>query len=426
MMSKRRIIHKILLAGMLVLFSGTVIPAYGIKKNEPEPPTRFSQMLNAVEDVVVLDSLVVPADSVLRYIRLHPSCGQLKKSQTSSSETSKRPALLFDHISEKGDRYLSSQSKTSATDRKPYLNLYSYDLLLDGWEALRMDDNINPAGSNQCNAYLMSDGVTVYFASDAEGGLGGYDLYASRYNANIGGYFRPEPLPLPFNSEYDDLLYIIDEQARRGYLVSDRQPGSGMLTIYIFQPNRVRRILRGLEDKSLERRAKLTCIADTWNGLNVDSVLQAQEKVYQETHISIQAADENEEKNPGFRIQGDLVYQNSEDFQSEDAKALFLEYCDKKLIFNQLESNLVQLRQEYSEAGKLKEEAEEQAMAEEEIVAKEMAREAIQGAKETMKELSSKIVDAESEVLELQYKLEEMEKQIRQKEYKALQALEKK
>ena len=49
----------------------------------------------------------------------------------------------------------------------------------------------------------MADGVTIYYASDGEG-LGGYDIFVTRYNTNTDTYLVPENVGMPFNSPYND------------------------------------------------------------------------------------------------------------------------------------------------------------------------------------------------------------------------------
>lgn len=56
----------------------------------------------------------------------------------------------------------------------------------------------------------MADGVTIYYASDGEG-LGGYDIFVTRYNTNTDTYLVPENVGMPFNSPYNDYMYVIDD-----------------------------------------------------------------------------------------------------------------------------------------------------------------------------------------------------------------------
>ena len=68
----------------------------------------------------------------------------------------------------------------------------------------------------------MSDGITLYYASDGEGSLGGYDIFVTRYDSENGNYLRPDNIGMPFNSPANDYMYAIDEFNNIGWFASDR------------------------------------------------------------------------------------------------------------------------------------------------------------------------------------------------------------
>ena len=70
--------------------------------------------------------------------------------------------------------------------------------------------------------YMLSDGVTLYFASKDTNGLGGYDIYVTRYNTHTNTYTTPENLGFPYNSSANDYLMVIDELQQVGYFATDR------------------------------------------------------------------------------------------------------------------------------------------------------------------------------------------------------------
>lgn len=75
------------------------------------------------------------------------------------------------------------------------------------------------------------DGEVLYFSSDKDGGMGGFDVYATRLVD-----FTPEPVLLnaPINSSADDLTFIINSKTRRGYISSNRSGGKGDDDLYSF------------------------------------------------------------------------------------------------------------------------------------------------------------------------------------------------
>src|SRR5207237_9552828 len=58
---------------------------------------------------------------------------------------------------------------------------------IDPWSTpVNLGDTINTASAEQ-NAYLSSDGMTLFFSSDRPGGSGGLDLYMSTRTTSAGG-----------------------------------------------------------------------------------------------------------------------------------------------------------------------------------------------------------------------------------------------
>ncbi len=61
----------------------------------------------------------------------------------------------------------------------------------------------------------------LYFSSDRTGGFGGYDIYASHGSRN--SFCKPVPLDRPFNSNKNDIYYVIsNDNGNQGYLASNR------------------------------------------------------------------------------------------------------------------------------------------------------------------------------------------------------------
>ena len=75
------------------------------------------------------------------------------------------------------------------------------------------------------------DGEVLYFSSDKEGGMGGFDVYATRLVD-----YTPEPILLnaPINSSSDDFAFVIHPTTRKGYISSNRKGGAGDDDIYSF------------------------------------------------------------------------------------------------------------------------------------------------------------------------------------------------
>lgn len=103
---------------------------------------------------------------------------------------------------------------------------------------------------------MLSDGVTVYFASDNESGLGGYDIYITQYNTNTNMYLPPENIGMPYNSPANDYLLVIDDIKGIGYFASDRYMTDGNVCVYTFIPNDEKQILRDTTEEYIRHFAQ--------------------------------------------------------------------------------------------------------------------------------------------------------------------------
>ena len=76
--------------------------------------------------------------------------------------------------------------------------------MLDVWSLGKPLPGCINASGNANYPYVLSDGVTIYYASDGDGSMGGYDIFVTRYNTNTDTYLVPENVGMPFNSPYND------------------------------------------------------------------------------------------------------------------------------------------------------------------------------------------------------------------------------
>ena len=93
-------------------------------------------------------------------------------------------------------------------------------------------------GGDAAYPFLMSDGVTLYFANDGENSLGGYDIFMTRNNGEE--YLQPQNIGMPYNSPYDDYMLAIDEESGIGWWATDRNRLGDSITIYRFIPREMR------------------------------------------------------------------------------------------------------------------------------------------------------------------------------------------
>jgi outer membrane protein OmpA-like peptidoglycan-associated protein/tetratricopeptide (TPR) repeat protein len=84
----------------------------------------------------------------------------------------------------------------------------------------------------QNHAFLTRDGQTLYFTSDAEGGVGGLDIYKC-IKGKDGQWSKPENLGEKINTPYDEDAPYISHDGTSFYFSSKGHPGFGNYDIYI-------------------------------------------------------------------------------------------------------------------------------------------------------------------------------------------------
>ena len=245
---------------ILVLFATAMLPSVcdaqrrkavkkPVKVEVVEENPLITQMLDATQRVIFVDSMVVPSSDFYSFIPLSPECGSLLQK-----------GGVGQYTSELGDRRLEAFCQQG--DTTTYLA--ASDFIGGQWTA---PVPVRGIGSDAANhPYVMPDGTTLYYAQKGEKSIGGYDIFVTRYNAENGSYLRPENIGMPFASEANDYLYVIDEPMQLGYFVTDRRQPEGMVCIYVFIPSTSRRVYQSeaYSPGQLRSLAAINRIADTW------------------------------------------------------------------------------------------------------------------------------------------------------------------
>lgn len=111
-------------------------------------------------------------------------------------------------------------------------DLYFSDFREGRWSpAVNLGPEINTEG-NEAFPYIHPNGRLI-FASTGHGGMGGYDLFLMDLSQRRWGKLLP--LPAPINSPGDDIGLVLTKDAARGYMVSNREGGKGLDDIYLLR-----------------------------------------------------------------------------------------------------------------------------------------------------------------------------------------------
>ena len=206
----------------------------------------------------------------------------------------------------------------------------------------------SPISNSEDQAYpfIMSDGLTIYFASKGHESIGGYDLFISRYNLYSDTYLNPNQLNMPFNSPFNDYMMVIDEQKGIGWFASDRYQPEDKVCVYTFIPNQEVRLVLNEEEDSIANRAKINNIKDSWRvGVDYSNLLRKA--------TSINTAEKTKQQDFEFIINNDYTYHHFSDFKSFSARELFIKAIEVERKLEEAKKELSIIRAQYAAAASI-------------------------------------------------------------------------
>ncbi|MCG8580564.1 MAG: SPOR domain-containing protein [Bacteroidales bacterium] len=208
------------------------------------------------------------------------------------------------YLTERGDEVYFSMKNEEAIGR-----LFKMEKLLDGWSESVALEGINSEADDR-HPFVIIDGSTIFFSSNREGGMGGYDLYKADDDAEQKTFTNPVNLGIPFNSPKDDYLFVADEFNQLAWFSSNRETSDSTLIVYTIKwDNSVVksfvedindvRIVAGMPLSDIERQAG--------NGGN-EKTKKANAKADKAFH---------------FVVADTLIYSQLEHFRSDEARSKF-------------------------------------------------------------------------------------------------------
>lgn len=297
---------------------------------EPQEDPRITNMREMTQQIIIVDSIVVNKDQFLASIRLSSECGQLMN--TGAFFRNQLQGTLY--INEMGNKVYFSQPDGHQQQ------LYTADKLGNEWSKPQPLQGLSEGIDEASYPFMLTDGLTFYFAGKGEESIGGYDIFMTRYDSRSGSFLKPENIGMPFNSEANDYMYAIDEANRIGYFVSDRRQPEGKVCIYIFIPSDTRKTYDNSKytEEQIRNFADIASIADTWgNGTERKAALDRIKSKYATHDI------------PGQLVStGDAA--SAVEFHSKEANSLYQKLLKEQNALDIVNSNLDLLRQKYHKA----------------------------------------------------------------------------
>jgi cell division protein FtsN len=81
-------------------------------------------------------------------------------------------------------------------------------------------------------AFFNASESALYFASKGHNSMGGYDIFKSVFNPDSKSWAAPVNLGFPFNTPYDDFLFVTSDDQTRAYFASNRETSGDKLLVY--------------------------------------------------------------------------------------------------------------------------------------------------------------------------------------------------
>jgi len=288
---------------------------------------KASKLMSKVDDIVIVDSLVVNKSDFLRFYKFSSELGKL--SQELLKLNARQTIDKIKYTTQRKDRVYYSDSIQGQMD------IFTSYKLLDTWSDTVSVSNVINTSANENYPFLLLDGITMYFASDGENSMGGYDIFITRYTPASDSFLAPENVGFPFNSPANDYMMVIDEQRKLGWFATDRYQPAGKVKIYTFVPNDVTTIIRTENNDSLRSLAQL-------------KIYRKLTKKLPETTVSNNIPIKETDKQIEFVINDSVVYNHLSQFKSGEAIKL---WAEMETLSEELKNKKIQLgklRVEYS------------------------------------------------------------------------------
>lgn len=112
-------------------------------------------------------------------------------------------------------------------------DLYSCRLLPNGkWaEPQNLGPNVNTKHDEDF-PNISPDGKTIYFSSKGHTSMGGYDIFKADYDETTLSFTNAKNIGYPINTAYDDMNFRVSKNGKYGYMAAIKANGLGEYDIY--------------------------------------------------------------------------------------------------------------------------------------------------------------------------------------------------
>ena len=297
------------------------------------------RMLRNTSRICFIDSFLVSKDDLFSTYVIGESTGSFYPSSAFFDDDSEGEVFM----PETGQNILYSRMTSQGLFR-----LFSKYKSFDRWTDETPINGLDTDGDLRY-PFLQNDGITIYYAATGSESMGGLDIFVSRYNSATGKYLKPENIGMPFNSEANDYLYVVDEDNNLGWFATDRRQPEGMVCVYVFIPSeRYQKYnYENGDTLAIHRAARLTSISDTQSDLN--AVRAARQRL---TLLRYELSEKTEQGSFIYIIDDVTTYHNLDDFKCPDAAKLYQRWTELKHQYDTDLAKLNKQRDDYANASR--------------------------------------------------------------------------
>lgn len=120
-------------------------------------------------------------------------------------------------------------------DEEGIRNIYYTQLKDTLWSVPELIGEHLTSSSDEIFPMISPDGKSLYFASKGLYGMGGYDLYESKWNEERQEWDTPANMGFPYSSPYDDFLFVNTPDGKYSMFASNRECSSDSVYIYVLE-----------------------------------------------------------------------------------------------------------------------------------------------------------------------------------------------
>ena len=123
----------------------------------------------------------------------------------------------------------------SVTDSSSVRSVYFTELMDSLWSAPSLLDDALYSSSDEIYPMFSPDRKLMYFSSNGLYGVGGYDIYVSKWNEHTSSWGAPMNMGFPYSSPADDFLYATSEDGNYTVFSSNRGCSADSVWVYVLK-----------------------------------------------------------------------------------------------------------------------------------------------------------------------------------------------